>query len=218
MASTEFDIKTASRLYYGGYYDRLVEAREALELLFGEMEYELLNKNGRNPIEYIKARIKTPASMEEKLARLNKDGLRLGAQDLFDGCGTRLVCTFIDDCYTIKSWLAARPDLILVAEKDYIRHPKPSGYRSYHLQVRVRTDIGQWINAEIQIRTISMDCWATLEHHLRYKKHLLNESMMASELKRCADELASTDINLMIIRDRIVYDKEDDSDETLTGR
>mgnify|MGYP001942193297 FL=1 len=82
----------------------------------------------------------------------------------------------------------------------------------------MRTDIGQWINAEIQIRTISMDCWATLEHHLRYKKHLLNESMMASELKRCADELASTDINLMIIRDRIVYDKEDDSDETLTGR
>ncbi len=131
MASTEFNIKTASRLYYGGYYDRLVEAREALELLFGEMEYELLNKNGRNPIEYIKARIKTPASMEEKLARLNKDGLRLGAQDLFDGCGTRLVCTFIDDCYTIKSWLAARRALILVAEKDYIRHPKPSGYRSY---------------------------------------------------------------------------------------
>lgn len=217
MAAQEFNIKTASRLYYGGYYDRLVEAKESLELLFGEMEYDLLNKKGRNPIEYIKARIKTPASMEEKLARLNKGGLRLGAQDLFDGCGTRLVCTFIDDCYTIKDWLATRPDLLFVAEKDYIRHPKASGYRSYHLQVRVRTDVGQWVNAEIQIRTIAMDCWATLEHHLRYKKHLLNESMMASELQRCADELASTDINLMIIRDRIVYDKEEARDENTPG-
>ncbi len=208
--------RSAAHAYYGGYYEELVQAMELLETSVSDMEQDLLEQTGRNPIEYIKSRIKTPESMEEKITRLRKKGANIsGPEDLYDGCGLRFVCTFIDDIYRIRNWLVNRPDIMVIAEKDYIRHPKESGYRSHHLQVRVRIDVGKWVNAEIQLRTLVMDSWAQLEHQLRYKKHLLNAHMMAHELKRCADEMASTDLNLMTIRDRIVYeDVKGESDET----
>lgn len=209
--------RSSAQAYYGSYYDELVQAMELLETSVSDMEQDLLEQIGRDPIEYIKSRIKTPASMEEKITRLRKKGADIsGPEDLYDGCGLRFVCTFIDDVYHIRNWLVNRPDIMVIAEKDYIRHPKESGYRSHHLQVRVRIDVGKWVNAEIQLRTLVMDSWAQLEHQLRYKKHLLNANMMAHELKRCADEMASTDLNLMTIRDRIVYeDVKGDPDETL---
>ena len=91
------------------------------------------------------------------------------------------------------------PGIEVIEEKDYIRHAKPNGYRSYHMILRVRD-----IYVEVQLRTISMDTWAALEHQLRYKKvHCSEDSLIFSELKRCADELASTDISMQTIRDMI---------------
>lgn len=200
--------------YYGDYYQDLLSALETLDLFISDLEVDMIRERGRNPIEYVKRRIKTPESMKEKIERLRRAGENIqGPEDLFDGVGMRLVCTFIDDVYAVRSWFVKRPELMIITEKDYVRRPKASGYRSFHLQVRVHIDTDKWINAEIQIRTIAMDCWATLEHQLRYKKHLLNADMMAFELKRCADEMASTDLNLMTIRDRIVYDSDEGGQE-----
>lgn len=203
----EITSRSQYRTYYGAYYQALVAAQETLELMVSDLEYELIGSTGRSPIEYIKTRIKTPDSMEEKIARLQSQQIPVrSCHDLYDGLGIRLVCTFIDDVYAVIAWIRQWPDLRIIQEKDYIYRPKASGYRSYHLQVEVRIEPNQWVKAEIQVRTIAMDCWASLEHQLRYKKHLLKAEMMASELKRCADEMASTDINLMTIRDRIKSD------------
>ncbi len=200
--------------YYQDYYDEMVTAMEILQLSFADMEEDLARMLGRNPVEHIKSRIKTPESMRNKISRIkNKTGQEVSPRDLFDGCGIRIITTFIDDIYTIRDWIVARPDIMLMVEKDYVRHPKASGYRSHHLQIRVRIEVGVWVNAEIQIRTIVMDSWAQLEHQLYYKKHLLNVDRMAYELKRCADEMASTDLNLMTIRNRIGKNREGDLNE-----
>lgn len=201
--------KAGYRAFYGSYFDEMVAAMESLELMVSDLELDLLRSRGRSPIEYIKTRLKSPESMQEKLSRLQAQGIPVSRfTDLYDGVGIRLVTTFIDDVYAVIEWIREWPDLRIVQEKDYVHRPKASGYRSYHLQVEVRIEHDRWVNAEIQVRTIAMDCWASLEHQLRYKKHLLKADMMASELKRCADEMASTDINLMTIRDRIEYEPE----------
>ena len=119
---------------------------------------------------------------------------------LYDALGFRIVCAFVDDVYAIRDRLTSFPDCEVVQEKDYILHAKPNGYRSYHLILRVRDEY----YVEIQLRTISMDTWAALEHHLKYKKQISNEHLIIQELKRCADELASTDISMQTIRDMIM--------------
>ena len=100
----------------------------------------------------------------------------------------------------VRDYILAADDIELIQEKDYIRHAKPNGYRSLHLIVRVE---GRYY-VEIQLRTISMDTWAALEHHMKYKKNLTgNTDLLVSELKRCADELASTDVSMQTLRDMI---------------
>ena len=97
-------------------------------------------------------------------------------------------------------------DLKILKEKDYIKNPKPNGYRSYHIVFQVPLDIaGQMhpVNIEIQIRTMAMDFWASLEHEMKYKKNIKNQKMIGEELKRCADEIATTDINMQAIRNMI---------------
>ena len=120
---------------------------------------------------------------------------------LYDAIGLRIVCAFVDDVYTIRDYLVNSEQYKIVKEKDYIRRAKPNGYRSYHMILR--TQSGYY--AEIQLRTISMDTWAALEHHLKYKKNLGGHvDLIVSELKRCADELASTDLSMQTIRDMIL--------------
>ena len=120
--------------------------------------------------------------------------------EIHDAVGIRIVCTFIDDIYTIRDRLIALPYIRLIEEKDYIRQVKPNGYRSLHLILQVEDTY----YAEIQLRTISMDTWAAMEHHLKYKKNLnRNTDLIVRELKRCADELASTDESMQTLRDMI---------------
>jgi putative GTP pyrophosphokinase len=123
---------------------------------------------------------------------------------IYDAVGLRVVCAFIDDIYRIRDHLVAQPGTEVIEEKDYIKNVKPNGYRSYHMILRLH---GKYY-AEVQLRTISMDTWAALEHHLRYKKEIGgNTSLIESELKRCADELASTDLSMQTIRDMIMEEK-----------
>jgi putative GTP pyrophosphokinase len=182
-------------------------------------------QHDKDPVEHCKARIKSVDSMKEKLKRRN---LPITAESALtqvnDAAGIRVVCTFIDDIYLIVNMLKNQPDIQVVEEKDYIRNPKPNGYRSYHMILQVPLhleDRVQNIFCELQIRTIAMDCWASLEHRLKYKKNIPNQEMIIGELKRCADEIASTDLNFQAIWDMIEDIKKDDggsSNEDFTCR
>lgn len=139
--------------------------------------------------------------MREKCRRYGLPETRHSALCVIrDAIGVRLVCSFINDVYMLRDIIIHLPDCKVVEEKDYIKRAKPNGYRSYHIVVRYR----ERFYIEIQLRTISMDSWAALEHQLRYKKNLgANAELIADELKRCSDELASTDVSMQTIRDLI---------------
>ena len=185
------------------------EKRAALEALaeelldaIGDFRAQMKERNGDDPVEHVECRIKSDESMREKLRRKElAETTENALYTLHDALGIRVVCSFLKDVYAVRDHLASLPGFEAAEEKDYIRHVKPNGYRSYHLILKCHGDL----YAEIQIRTISMDTWAALEHHMRYKKSLKeNAPLIASELKRCADELASTDLSMQTIRDMIL--------------
>ena len=153
------------------------------------------------PVEHCLSRIKSEESMREKCLR---KGLPVTTESalfkIHDAIGFRIVCAFLNDVYLIRDTLKSLDHYTVVEEKDYIRHVKPNGYRSLHLILH--EEKGYYV--EIQLRTISMDTWAALEHQLKYKKNLSgNESLIVAELKSIADTLASTDISMQTIRDAI---------------
>ncbi len=157
--------------------------------------------------EHMSHRLKTDESMAEKLARkgyfVTADA---AVSEVRDAVGFRLVCRFIDEIYENREKILQLPGVSVVKEKDYVRHVKPNGYRSYHmiLDVAVPEDAarGHYF-AEVQIRTIAMDSWAALEHEMKYKHEIPNAELIGRELKRCADELASCDVSMQTIRDLI---------------
>lgn len=166
-----------------------------------------------NPIEHVRSRMKSNASMREKCRRKGFPETTESALNyIYDALGIRIVCAFLSDVYTVRDHIAADPESEVVEERDYIRHAKPNGYRSYHMILRSRE--GYYV--EVQIRTISMDTWAALEHHLHYKKahegdkNDDSQRLIVAELKRCADELASTDVSLQTLRDIILGSNEED--------
>jgi putative GTP pyrophosphokinase len=171
-------------------------------------------KHFKDPVEHCKARIKSAESMKEKLQRRGLPSTLDSAMNLVtDAAGIRVVCTFIDDIYWIANMLKNQQDFEVVEEKDYIRNPKLNGYRSYHMILRVPLhleDRVEKVYCELQIRTIAMDCWASLEHQLKYKKNIPRQEMIIGELKRCADEIASTDLNLQAIWDMIEEIRQED--------
>ena len=125
--------------------------------------------------------------------------------NLSDVAGVRIICEFIDDIYTIAAMLAMQDDLKLIKIKDYIKYPKPNGYRSYHMIVEIPVFFSKGktpMRVEIQIRTIAMDFWASLDHELKYKKNIdpADEEMIAQELLSCADRIAETDTIMQQIR------------------
>lgn len=164
-------------------------------------------KQFKDPIEHCKSRIKSAESMRQKLRKKNMPiTAETALREIHDAAGIRVVCTFLDDIYWIVEMLRNQQDIKIVEEKDYIHNPKPNGYRSYHMILQVPLHLEDRIEkiyCELQIRTIAMDCWASLEHRLKYKKNVPNEGMITSELKRCADEIASTDLSFQTIWDMI---------------
>ncbi len=169
-------------------------------------KYKIIH-NDRDPIEYITSRVKSEESMKEKLHRKNLDvTLENALTKIYDAAGIRIICAYIDDVYEVANMLKKYKDLKLIKEKDYIKNPKPNGYRSYHIVFEVPLDIAGEIHpvyVEIQIRTIAMDFWSSLEHQMKYKKDIKNQDLIVEELKRCADDIATNDINMQTIRNMI---------------
>lgn len=132
-----------------------------------------------------------------------KADLHSALTDVYDAVGIRIICGFLDDVYKMAAWLEQRKELEIILHKDYIAWPKPNGYRSYHLCLRIRTGEMAGTLAEIQIRTMAIDFWATLEHRLKCKQRIPCEELIRRELKRCADEIAATDISMQTIRDML---------------
>ena len=201
-----------SNTIYGDHCPALEKTMSRLLAGIDAIRKEMTAELGMDPVEHCLARIKSEESMREKCRRKGlPETTESALTDIRDAIGLRIVCSFVDDVYTIRDRLAALPGVSVVEEKDYIRHAKPNGYRSYHMILSVAVPDGEdaisgrdFYYAEIQLRTISMDTWAALEHHLKYKKDLGgNLPLITGELKRCADELASTDASMQTIRDLI---------------
>lgn len=182
------------------------EVKTKLEVLNDELSV----RYNRNPIEFIKSRLKKPISI---LKKLEKNGYELTLEsvmaNLNDVAGVRVVCYFIDDIYDVARWLAKQDDIRLLEVKDYIRHPKNNGYRSLHMIVEIPVFFSEekrQMRVEVQIRTIAMDFWASLEHQLRYKRDLDkvdNPEAIGKELKQCAEIIADTDLRMQEIREKI---------------
>ena len=186
--------------------------REVVESIEG-LRQRIMGETGFDPVEHCLSRIKSEDSMREKCRRHDlPETPRSALVEVHDALGIRVVCAFRSDVFLVRDHLASLPDFTVYNEKDYIRNAKPNGYRSYHLILRTddgRVPIGcgdsNGFFVEVQIRTISMDTWAALEHHLKYKKEApANEKLIVNELKRCADELASTDLSMQSLRDLIL--------------
>ena len=180
------------------------EVKTKLEVLNDELSI----RNQRNPIEMIKSRVKKPLSIVEKLHRRNLPiTLDSMINHLDDVAGIRVICSFVDDIYTVARMLVRQDDIRVIAVKDYIEHPKPNGYRSYHLILEVPvffSDRKKDLRVEVQIRTIAMDFWASLDHQLKYKKDIGTAAEeIGEELRKCAEVIAKTDRHMLIIRKSI---------------
>ena len=182
------------------------EVKTKLEVLNDELSI----KNSRNPIEFITSRVKQPFSIVEKLRRKGFDiSLKSVMDNLNDVAGIRVICSFVDDIYSVSRMLTKQDDVKLIEVKDYIKNPKPNGYRSLHLIIEIPvffSDSKTNLRVEVQIRTIAMDFWASLEHQLRYKA--VNSAnipeKIAAELKECADTIAETDLRMQNIHNEMI--------------
>lgn len=185
------------------YNAAIREVRTKFEVLNDEFSF----RNSRNPIESITSRIKKPVSIAKKLRRMGCPlTLESVSENLNDIAGIRVICSFIDDIYMVAELLARQDDITVVRVKDYIQKPKPNGYRSYHMIVEVPvffSDGKRPMRVEIQLRTVAMDFWASLEHQMKYKQDSADRPEIAAELKSCAETIAATDARMLGIRRRI---------------
>ena len=183
-----------------------------VETKFNILNNRLSIQGEHNPIETIKSRVKSIDSIIRKLEKRNLPiELESVENNLKDVAGVRVVCSFIDDIYRIEKCFLEQEDVTLFERKDYIQNPKPNGYRSLHLIVKtpIYTENGKKdMFVEVQMRTIAMDFWASLEHKLRYKKNLNPQTAqeLAEELTACAEESARLDEKMLRIRERIARD------------
>ncbi len=180
------------------------EVQTKLEVLNDEFK----TRSKRNPIDSIRSRVKSPISIFEKLERR---GLELSVQSIVDNlndvAGIRVVCPFISDIYDVANMLVSQDDVEVMEVKDYIKHPKPNGYRSLHYVIIIPIFLStgkEYMKVEVQIRTIAMNFWASLEHQMHYKK-FANDEMpeIVNELTICADNIYSTDMRMQEIRENI---------------
>ena len=196
---------------YGKQGEALPEILGAFRTRIEEISARVKERMGSAPYEHLICRVKSDESMREKCRR---KGLPETPQSalckVHDAIGVRVVCRFIDDVYLVVRTLKALSGVTVFEEKDYIRDVKPNGYRSYHMIVSIEAPFedvegrnpGHFF-VELQLRTLAMDSWASLEHEMMYKHTVKNRKLLAAELKRCADELASCDLSMQTIRNLI---------------
>lgn len=180
-----------------------------------ETKFKVLNeqfslKYDGNPIESIHSRVKDYDSIIRKVIRKNLPrSLDAIEENIHDIAGVRVVCSFVDDIYRLADCLLQQDDIILIRKKDYIKNPKPTGYRSLHLIVAVPIFLEnekKLVKVEVQLRTIAMDFWASLEHKMRYKKNISPEMLdnLSHELTDCAEISASLDSRMQNVRNLIL--------------
>ncbi len=169
------------------------------------LEFQHIHKY--NPIEHIETRIKTPQSIVKKL---KKNGYESSISNMIrhvnDIAGVRLICSFTSDIYKLAKMIAAQDDLNVLSIKDYMKHPKESGYKSYHMIVTVPVFLSDQVIAikvEIQIRTIAMDFWASLEHKIYYKFEGHAPSYISNQLRECAQMVSSLDERMLSLNEAI---------------
>lgn len=185
-----------------------------IETKFRVLNHELSLEYDNNPIESIKTRVKSYDSILKKIRRKNIPlNLQAIEENLKDIAGVRVICSFPDDIYKLAESFLKQDDITLIERKDYIKNPKPSGYRSLHLIVQVPIFLQnekKMVNIEVQFRTIAMDFWASLDHKMRYKKELSDEEVeiLQEELYDCAEQSAALDERMQRIRDRITQKRE----------
>ena len=208
------EVTSAEREFYG---ENLILLEGAISEFLSCMDmirrYEVQLGN-RDPVASSQTRIKSAESMRQKLQRLAFPITAESAmKNVFDAAGVRLVCPFIQDIDRTAELIRAIPGVQIQTEKDYIRNPKPNGYRSYHMilsmPLRFLGNSQKTVWLEGQLRTIAMDCWANIEHQLKYKQNIPDQALLVQELKRCADEITSTDLSLQTIRDLIEHHEEE---------
>ena len=208
------EVTSAEREFYG---ENLILLEGAISEFLSCMDmirrYEVQLGN-RDPVASSQTRIKSAESMRQKLQRLAFPVTAESAmKNVFDAAGVRLVCPFIQDIDRTAELIRAIPGVQIQTEKDYIRSPKPNGYRSYHMilsmPLRFLGNSQKTVWLEVQLRTIAMDCWANIEHQLKYKQNIPDQALLVQELKRCADEITSTDLSLQTIRDLIEHHEEE---------
>lgn len=174
---------------------------------FDVLDTEFHVRNQRNPISTIHTRLKSQTSILEKMNRIGyAPTVENIVTHLNDIAGVRVICAYVDDIYEIADALIRQDDIQLIRKKDYIANPKPNGYRSLHLIVSVPVFFAESkkeMKVEVQIRTIAMDFWASLEHQIKYKKDISNAEEIIGRLKNCADVIAGTDLEMQKIRRQI---------------
>ena len=181
------------------YRSALKEVSTKVEILNDEFQ----QVHQYNPIEYIKSRIKSPESIVKKLKRGGYEvTIPNMIEHLSDIAGIRIICSFSPDIYRIAEMIARQSDVTVLVVKDYIKNPKPNGYRSYHMIVEV--NLGhlfseQTCRVEIQLRTSAMDFWATLEHKVRYKYDGQIPEQLSGELQNCAEQIHALDERMYLI-------------------
>ncbi len=179
-----------------------------------ETKFKVLNQEfslqyDRNPIESIKTRIKSPESLAKKMIRKKIPlGLQNVEKEINDVAGIRVICSFIEDIYILADCIKKQDDINLISEKDYIKNPKDNGYRGLHLIVEIPIFLyneKKYMKVEIQLRTIAMDFWASLEHKLYYKKDVSDSisSEIKTELLECANVASRLDIKMQEIRNKL---------------
>jgi len=179
------------------------EVRTKLEVLNDELSI----RNSRNPIEFIESRIKRPLSIVDKLKRYGEPvNVESIERSLNDVAGIRVICPFIDDIYSVADMLLSQDDITLIKKKDYIENPKPNGYRSLHLILEVPVFFSNQkkpMRVEVQIRTIAMDFWSSVDHQLKYKHDVPNADELSAQLKECADIISQTDMRMLAIKNQL---------------
>jgi putative GTP pyrophosphokinase len=190
------------------YKFALEEINTKINILKEEFQYV----HDYNPIEHVESRVKSPESLLNKLQRkgleISIDSIQRNIRDI---AGVRITCSFVSDIYEIKNMLESQKDITVLECKDYIRHPKPNGYQSLHLIVQIpifMSDREELVPVEIQIRTIAMDFWASLEHKIYYKYNKEIPQRIVNELKEAADTAARLDRKMETIHKEMIQLKE----------
>ncbi len=195
------------QLGFGEFMHEYTSALKEIHTKVEILSEDFAVRHNYNPIHHVERRLKTAASLTEKLGRLDFDiTIASARENIYDVAGVRIVVNFLDDVYKMEEMLLAQNDISLISKKDYIENPKENGYRSLHLAIRVPVFLlNGWasVPVEVQIRTVAMDFWASLEHNLRYKQCNEITPTMNLELKACAEVSATLDKRMQKIYNEI---------------